>query len=70
MSDLSEVECVALVELLTETVEASRYPLSPRIKTLNGILAKMEAPPPRPEPYPAPKASAQLSAALTRRRRR
>jgi hypothetical protein len=41
---LSEVECIALVELLIETIEASRYPLSPRIrviKVLRGVRRKI-----------------------------
>lgn len=68
--DFSEVEGVALVELLTESIGASRYPLSPRIKTLKAMLAKMKPPSPRPEPYPPPKAAAEPSMVLAKRRRR
>jgi len=67
---LSEVERVALVELLRETIEVSRFPLSPRIKTLKAILAKMEPPRPQPEPYPPPKPPGQPSLVLGKKRRR
>jgi len=43
--DLTEEETVALTRLLTNTIDADRYPLSPRIQTLKGILARI-----RPEP--------------------
>jgi hypothetical protein len=39
--DLTEAERVALLNLLTETIETSRYPLSPRMQTLRAILAKL-----------------------------
>jgi hypothetical protein len=38
--DLTDEETLALLNLLTETIEADRYPLSPRIRTLRGILYK------------------------------
>jgi hypothetical protein len=38
--DLTDAETLALLNLLTETIEADRYPLSPRIQTLRAILAK------------------------------
>ena len=34
-----------LLNLLTETIEAARYPLSPRIQTLRRLLAKFEQTP-------------------------
>jgi hypothetical protein len=43
--DLSDDETAALTRLLTNTIDADRYPLSPRIQTLKAILAKI-----RPEP--------------------
>jgi len=39
--DLSDDETLALLNLLTETIEADRYQFSPRIRTLRGILAKI-----------------------------
>jgi len=41
--DLSDEETFALLNLLTETIENDRYPLSPRIPTLRGILAEIRA---------------------------
>lgn len=38
-----------LAALLANTIDADRYPLSPRIQTLKGILGKI-----RPEPARAP----------------
>ena len=35
--DLSDAETLALLNLLTATIENDRYPLSPRIQTLRGI---------------------------------
>src|SRR5229473_3492956 len=51
--DLSDEETLALLNLLTETIEADRYPMSPRIQTFRGILEKFgpmapAPPPPRP----------------------
>jgi hypothetical protein len=55
--DLTDEETLALLNLLTETIEADRYPLSPRVQTFRGILAKFgpvgPAPPP-PERPPIP----------------
>ena len=36
----SDEETLALLNLLTATIENDRYPLSPRVQTLRGILAK------------------------------
>ena len=47
--DLSEDENFALVALLTRTIADDRYPLSPRVRTLKDILAKL-----RPEPVREP----------------
>jgi thiamine pyrophosphate-dependent acetolactate synthase large subunit-like protein len=37
---LTEEETFVLLNLLTETIEAARYPLSPRIQTLRHLLSK------------------------------
>ena len=47
--DLTEEETDALTRLLSRTIDEDRYPLSPRIQTLKGILAKI-----RPEPARTP----------------
>jgi hypothetical protein len=54
--DLSIEETLALLNLLTQTIENDRYPLSPRVQTLRGILAKFgpmaSTPPPARPPTP------------------
>jgi hypothetical protein len=52
--DLTEEEATALARLLTNTIDADRYPLSSRIQTLKGLLAKIRPEPVR-EPLPPPK---------------
>jgi hypothetical protein len=59
----------ALAELLRETIASDRYPLSPRIKTLKAILAKLEPPAPASEPYSPPRACERPSLALAKKRR-
>ena len=52
--DLSEEETSALLNLLTKTIENDRYPLSPRIQTLRGILTKFGPMAPAPPPPARP----------------
>jgi hypothetical protein len=52
--ELSDDEVVALIRELADIVENDRYPLSPRIRTLRAILAKLRPEPAR-EPLPPPK---------------
>jgi hypothetical protein len=52
LSRLTDDEKTALAALLKRTIDADRYPLSPRIGTLRGILAKLEPPKPAPAPLP------------------
>jgi hypothetical protein len=47
--DLTDDEAAALTQELHDIVENDRYPFSPRIRTLRGILAKL-----RPEPAREP----------------
>jgi hypothetical protein len=72
--DLTDEEIAALARLLTNTIDADRYPLSPRVQTLKAILAKIRPEPVR-EPLPPPKVYAPPRAteagycwAATRRR--
>jgi hypothetical protein len=44
LSLLSDDEKMALTALLKRTTDDDRYPLSPRISTLRGILAKLQPP--------------------------
>ena len=70
--DLDDTDKAALVEVLRQTIATDPFPLSPRIRKLGAILAKLEPPPPRPEPpepYPAPKPPAQPSMVLAKKKR-
>jgi hypothetical protein len=67
--DLTDQEIAALARLLTNTIDADRYPLSPRIQTLKGLLAKIRPEPAR-EPLPPPKVYAPPRATAGRKRRR
>jgi hypothetical protein len=49
--DLTEEETDALARLLSRTIDEDRYPLSPRVQLLKGILAKIRPEPTR-EPLP------------------
>jgi hypothetical protein len=51
--DLSDEEKRALATLLRRAIDDDHYPLSPRVRTLQSILDKIE-PPPR-EPLSPPK---------------
>jgi hypothetical protein len=51
--DLTDGEIAALTRLLREKIDNDRYPLSPRIQALKGILAKFRPEPPR-QPLPPP----------------
>jgi hypothetical protein len=48
---LTDDETAALERLLSDAIDRDRYPLSPRIKMLKGILAKIRPEPTR-EPVP------------------
>jgi hypothetical protein len=52
--DLSVEETLALLNLLTDTIENDRYPLSPRVLMLRGILAKFGPMAPAPPPPARP----------------
>jgi hypothetical protein len=68
--DLTDDDKAALIELLRETIEGDRFPLSPRIKRLKAVLAKFDRPAPRPDPMPPPKPPSEPSLALRRKKRR
>jgi hypothetical protein len=52
--DLTDEEMLALLNLLTETIEADRYPFSQRIRVLRDILAKFGPMGPAPSPPAGP----------------
>jgi hypothetical protein len=63
--DLTDEESSALQKLLVNAVEYDRYPLSPRVQMLRGILAKfgpMAPPPPPPARSPTPAAPLSIAA--------
>jgi hypothetical protein len=64
--DLTDDETAALTGLLTNTIDADRYPLSPRIQKLKTILGKIRPEPVR-EPLPPPKVYAPPRAGRRRR---
>jgi len=66
--DLIDEEAAALTQELHDIVENDRYPLSPRIRTLRAILAKLRPEPVR-EPLPPPKVYAPPRATASRERR-
>ena len=66
--DLTKEETDALAKLLSRTIDDDRYPLSPRIRTLKGILAKLRPEPAR-EPLPPPKVYAPPRATAAKGRR-
>ena len=66
--DLRDDETAALARLLKSTIDADRYPLSPRIQTLKAILDKIQPEPVR-EPLPPLKRYEPPRATAGRRRR-
>jgi hypothetical protein len=48
--DLSDDQKLALSGLLTRTIQGDRYPSSPRVRTLNSILVKLDTKPSK-QPY-------------------
>jgi hypothetical protein len=65
--DLNDDEAAALARLLSNTIDADRYPLSPRIQTLKTILGKIRPEPAR-EPLPPLKVYAPPRASAKRQR--
>jgi hypothetical protein len=61
--DLTDEEADALARLLRDAIDADRYPPSPRVQLLKGILSKI-----RPEPQRQPR-KGRTSGASSRRRK-
>ena len=53
--ELTDEETFALLNLLVETVEAEKFPLSPRVQILRAILAKSGPMAPAPSPPTRPR---------------
>lgn len=67
---LTDDERAELIALLSDTIAADRFPLSPRIKRLRAILEKLGVGHAPAMPYDAPRPSERPSVALARKRRR
>ena len=62
LPDLTPEEYVEIVRLVRAAIDGERYVLSPRVKRLKSILAKLDpAPSATVSPYPAPRPSAEPS---------
>jgi hypothetical protein len=48
--DLTDEEAAAFLSLLNQVIADDRYPLSPRIRVLRAIRAKLPGAPPEPPP--------------------
>ncbi len=66
--ELTADERRALIALLHETLDFTRYPLAPRLDPLKAILAKLEPPKPQYEPPPPLKPGMGPSRGQGRRR--
>ena len=55
--ELTDEGARAVLNLLVETIEADRYPFSPRIRVLRDILAKFGEMAPKPPPPARPPTS-------------
>ena len=70
MPELDDADKTILAKLLRETIERDRFPLSPQVKWLKAVLAKLNPPAPRPEPLPPPKPPGERSRAMAARQDR
>ena len=62
LPDLTPEEYAEIVRLVRSPIDGERYVLSPRVKRLKSILAKLDAAPSATvTPYPAPRPSAEPS---------
>jgi hypothetical protein len=69
--DLTDDDKAILVELLRETIDRDRFPLSPKVKRLKAVLAKLDpSPAPAVTPLPPPKPPGERSVVLAKKRRR
>ena len=66
--DLTDEETAALTRLLSGTIDSDRFPFSPRIQMLKGILGKIRPEPVR-EPVPPLRRYEPPRATAARRRR-
>jgi hypothetical protein len=70
-ANLTDQDRADLARFLRDAIEADHYPLSPRVRRLRELLARIDpAPAPAVTPYPAPKPIGEPSAVLAKRRAR
>ena len=70
-TNLTDQDRADLARFLREAIEADRYPISPRVRRLKELLARIDpAPAPAVTPYPAPKPIGEPSFVLVKRRGR
>ena len=70
-TNLADQDLADLARFLREAIEADRYPLSPRVRRLKELLAKVDpAPAAAVTPFPAPKPPGRPSFVLAKRRGR
>jgi hypothetical protein len=70
LSQLTDDEKTALTALLKRTIADDRYPLSPRISTLRGILTRLQPSKPASAPLPPLKMYAPPRGTTNQRRAR
>jgi hypothetical protein len=68
--ELDDADKAALIAEVKRTIAADPFPMSPRVRTLRGILEKLQPPSRRAEPYPAPKPAGTPSLLLARKKGR
>jgi hypothetical protein len=70
-TNLTDQDRADLARFLREAIEPDRYPLSPRVRRLKELLAKVDpTTAPAMTPYPAPKPPGEPSHLLAKKRRR
>ena len=72
MADLepNDADKATRAALLKQTIASDPFPMSPRIRTLRLILARLQPPTARPQPFPAPTRTGEPSHVLHRNRQR
>ena len=70
-TNLTDQDRTDLARFLREAIEADRFPLSPRVRRLKELLAKIDpTTTPAVTPYPAPKPPGHPSMVLAKGKRR
>lgn len=68
--NLTDADCAELARMLRQSIDADRFPLSPRVQRWKALLAKLDpAPPADAEPYSPPKAWVNSTIGQRKRRR-